>query len=52
MSDDDLVGMENIAYQYEELPISDLPAERGSMPGKIHKELKETKLISGRGCVP
>ena len=51
----DLVGMEHIAYEYEERPISGLPAGTGSMPGKpahYKEEEGETELISGRGLIP
>ena len=52
MAQDDLVGMEHIAYEYEELPTSELPAGTGSMPGKKKKEVEEDNLISGRGVIP
>lgn len=42
-----------VADEYGELPISELPAGTGSMPGKKKQELeKEDHLISGRGCIP
>ena len=44
---------QKIAYLYEELPVSNLPVGRGSMPGKPYQELeKKDNLISGRGLVP
>lgn len=56
MAADDLVGMENIAPSYKEIPISELKAGVGSMPGKPHEEAEEEKhemeLISGRGLIP
>lgn len=52
MAVNDLVGMENIAEEYEELPTSTLKSGVGSMPGKELQEVKEDRLISGRGCVP
>ena len=52
MAQDDMVGMERIAYSYEDLPESKLPAGRGSMPGKPLQEVEEDKLISGRGVIP
>ena len=55
MAYEDLVGMEHIAYEYEEMPISDFPAGTGCMPGRpahYREEEGETELISGRGCIP
>lgn len=57
MAQTDLVGMERIAYPHEELPRSELPPGRGSMPGKTPREMAEEAtetdgLISGRGLVP
>jgi len=52
MARNDLVGMEHIAYEYEELPTSELPAGTGSIPGKKTEEVCETELISGRGLIP
>lgn len=56
MAADDLVGMENIASPHKELEISDLPAGRGSMPGKPHEEAEaekhEMELKSGHGLIP
>jgi len=52
MASDDLVGMENIAYQYEEKPQEDLIAGRGVIPGEQIEEEQEDNLISGRGVVP
>jgi len=53
MAQDDLRypdGM--VASEHKELPESDLPVGRGSMPGKPLQEIEEDQLISGRGCVP
>ena len=52
MAQTDLVGQENIAYGYEELETSELPAGRGSMPGKPLQKIDKDVLVSGRGCVP
>jgi len=52
MAEDDLVGMENIAYEYEDAQISNLPAGVGCMPGKPEEEVDEVELISGRGLIP
>ena len=53
MAQDDLRYPDRmVASEYTELPISDLPAGRGSMPGKPLQEVEEDHLISGRGCVP
>jgi len=51
MAQDDL-RYPSIASEYEEKPMSDLPAGRGSMPGNPLKEVKEDNLISGRGVIP
>lgn len=42
----------SLAYKHKELPVSNLPAGRGVMPGKKRKEIKEVELKSGRGLVP
>lgn len=42
----------SVADEHEEKPISSLPAGVGSMPGEPKKEVKEEKLISGRGVIP
>ena len=55
MAQDDLVGMENVASEHWERPISDLPVSVGSMPGKPLQKIKEGEddvLVSGRGLVP
>ena len=53
MEDDLRYPEKLIADDYEELPRSDLPVARGSMPGSPHKELEEEdNLISGRGVIP
>jgi len=53
MAEDDLKYPEGlIASPHEELPRSELPVQRGSMPGKPLQEVKEDKLISGRGVIP
>jgi len=44
--------MENIAPEHKDLPRSELPVQRGSMPGKPLQEVEEDNLISGRGLVP
>ena len=43
---------EMIASPYEELEISELPAGRGSMPGKPLQKIDKDTLISGRGLIP
>ncbi|MBA7550675.1 hypothetical protein ES705_43198 [subsurface metagenome] len=52
MDDDLRYPKELIASPHKELEISQLPAGRGSMPGKPHEEVEETELISGRGLIP
>jgi len=43
----------SLAPAYEEVPMSEMPAGTGSMPGKPAKYVEgETELISGRGCIP
>jgi len=52
MQDDLRYPDKMVASDHEELPMSDLPAGRGSMPGKPLQEVEEDHLISGRGVIP
>ncbi len=58
MATDDLVGMENIAYEHWERPRSEIPPGRGVIPGKTPRETAEEAvettdhLIAGRGVIP
>ena len=52
MAQTDLVGMENIAEETWERPISELKEGVGSMPGKTLQEIDKDTLISGRGLIP
>ena len=51
MAQDDL-RYPSIASDHEQKPMSDLPAGRGSMPGKPLQEVEEDNLVSGRGVIP
>ena len=51
MASDDL-RYPSLAEDHEELPRSELPVQRGSMPGKPLQKTEEDNLISGRGCIP
>lgn len=43
----------SLAPEYKEVPMSEMPAGTGSMPGKPATYVEgETELISGRGCIP
>ncbi|GAH59050.1 unnamed protein product [marine sediment metagenome] len=52
MEDDLRYPERMVADEHWERPRSDLPVERGSMPGKPLQEVDEDNLISGRGLIP
>ena len=51
MAEDDL-RYPSLAYEYEEVPDSELEGGVGVMPGGPLEEVKEDDLISGRGLIP